>query len=156
MSLLSPTSPSPLVGSKNRKDQLSQQARNPVALRLYKVLGTNFNDEATQEALATVSDLYATPHKLSLKANTESDDETDGYALGIPSAQDELDEVVTGEAAARARKNLRRDIEHKLAQGSQQFLKALGEVDQVCMFIPDEVSPLYAHGIRVLCAIETR
>jgi len=40
-------------------------------------------------------------------------------------------ENVAGESAARARKNLRRDMENKLAEGSRQFLKAFGEVDQV-------------------------
>lgn len=36
-----------------------------------------------------------------------------------------------GETAAKARKNLRRDIERKLAEGSQKFLKAFGEVNEV-------------------------
>lgn len=36
-----------------------------------------------------------------------------------------------GDTAAKARKNLRRDIERKLAEGSQKFLKAFGEVNEV-------------------------
>ena len=37
------------------------QLRNPVSLRLYKVLSPNFDDEDTRQALGTLSDLYATP-----------------------------------------------------------------------------------------------
>ena len=36
------------------------QPRNPVSLRLYKVLSPNFDDD-TRQALVTLSDLYATP-----------------------------------------------------------------------------------------------
>ena len=35
--------------------------RNPVALRLYKVLGSTFNDDASREALLTLSELYTAP-----------------------------------------------------------------------------------------------
>ena len=43
-----------------------------------------------------------------------------------------LEESVVGDIAARARKNLRRDVENKLAESSRQFLQAFGEVDKVC------------------------
>jgi len=49
---------------------------NPVSLRLYKVLSTNFDDEDTRQALGTLSDLYATPKgKDTLAVVEELDDE---------------------------------------------------------------------------------
>ncbi|PCH37909.1 oligomeric complex COG6 [Wolfiporia cocos MD-104 SS10] len=41
-----------------------------------------------------------------------------------------LDETVPGDIAAGARKNLRRDVESKLAESSRKFLKAFGDVDK--------------------------
>ena len=83
------------------------QPRNPVSLRLYKVLSTNYDDEDTRQALGTLSDLYATPK-----------------------GEDTI-ESVPGESAAKARKYLRRDMENRLTEGSRKFLEALGEVDSV-------------------------
>ena len=40
-------------------------------------------------------------------------------------------EPVAGEIAARARKNLRRDVESKLAESNRRFLTAFSEVDKV-------------------------
>lgn len=111
------------------------QSRNPISLRLYKVLGTNFDDDATREALQTLSELYATSSTLKGKEilrNVEEDEVEEEWAK--PSglvAGELLTEAVPGESAARARKNLRRDMERKLAEGSHQFLEAFGEVDQV-------------------------
>ena len=116
--------------------------RNPISLRLYKVLGTNFNDEGTKAALRTLSDLYV-PTSASLKGKEvqrnvdelEDDDFEDDLSWGKSSVTAHDSSVVTesipGESAARARKNLRRDMEDKLAKGSRQFLKAFEEVDQV-------------------------
>ncbi|KAF9450271.1 COG6-domain-containing protein [Macrolepiota fuliginosa MF-IS2] len=120
----------------SEKKQTPAQTRNPVALRLYKVLSTNFEDTATREALQTLSDLYSPPlakGKEPVKPVDELSDDEDtediasdaGASLGQTSI-----ELVPGEIAARARKHLRRDMEKKLAEGSRQFLKALGEVDQ--------------------------
>ena len=101
--------------SPKRPQQPSNKAnlhtRNIISPRLYKVLGTNFNDEATKEALRTLSDLYVLQTA------------TSGTSTFV--------ELVPGESAARARKNLRRDMENKLAEGSRQFLRAFGEVDRV-------------------------
>jgi hypothetical protein len=77
-------------------------------------LSTNFDDHATRDALQTLSELYAA-----------SPDSIGGNIL--PTG-----ESYPGEYAARTRRNLRRDMENKLADGSQAFLKALEEVDQVC------------------------
>ncbi|KAJ7139696.1 oligomeric Golgi complex subunit 6 [Mycena epipterygia] len=111
------------------------QSRNPVSLRLYKVLGTNFDDEATREALQTLSELYATPGSA-----------VKGKEAARNIEDDELDEEwakPTG-SAARARKNLRRDMERKLAEGSHQFLKAFGEVDQKLEELQQHVAAMHA------------
>ncbi|KIM86455.1 hypothetical protein PILCRDRAFT_327206 [Piloderma croceum F 1598] len=118
------------------------QSRNPISLRLYKVLGTNFNDEASREALRTLSDLYVSvPPPGSLKGKeiqrdsdeVEDDDAEDDVLWGKSSvAANDCGflENIPGESASMARKNLRRDMENKLAEGSRQFLEAFGEVDQ--------------------------
>jgi len=98
-----------------RKGSWTAQTRNPVSVRLYKVLSNNFEDDATKEALDTLSKLYVT--------------------VGNPRPGSVLSETVPGESAARARKSLRRDMESKLAEGCHQFLKAFGEVDEVGSFV---------------------
>jgi conserved oligomeric Golgi complex subunit 6 len=119
------------------------QSRNPISLRLYKVLGTNFNDEASREALRTLSDLYVSVpppgsqkgKEVQREIDEVDDDDAEDDALWGKSSVGANDcgflENIPGESASRARKNLRRDMENKLAEGSRQFLKAFGEVDQV-------------------------
>lgn len=123
----------------------STAQRNPISLRLYKVLGTNFSDDATKEALRTLSDLYVSHYPIAASAKgkegqtdaedlDDDDTEEDGWgksSLAAPTAPDGFVESIPGESAVRARKSLRRDMENKLAEGSRQFLKAFGEVDQV-------------------------
>ncbi|KAJ7356948.1 oligomeric complex COG6, partial [Mycena albidolilacea] len=124
------------------------QSRNPISLRLYKVLGTNFDDDATREALQTLSELYATSSTLKGKEilrNVEEDEVEEEWAK--PSglvAGELLTEAVPGESAARARKNLRRDMERKLAEGSHQFLEAFGEVDQKLEELQRHVAAMHA------------
>jgi hypothetical protein len=57
------------------------------------------------------------------------DDDGDDEPAKRVSVNNESLEAIPGESAARARKNLRRDIEEKLAEGSWQFPKAFEEVD---------------------------
>lgn len=90
----------------------SNASKNPISLRLYKVLSTNFEDGATREALDTLSELYGS-----------SSSSTNGITDSNP-----------GEHAMKARRSLRRDMENKLAESSHSFVVALGEVDQVCEF----------------------
>lgn len=115
---------------------------NPISLRIYKAIGTNFDDPGSREALEIVSTFYAPTvsanHKGKEKAGplqngdaeesdvfgTLRDDEEDGDM--IPKRR-----TLKGQSAAMARKYLKRDIERKLAEGSQKFLHAFGEVDQV-------------------------
>jgi hypothetical protein len=141
MSSFSPT-PSPTALSSSiqvdRKQSWTPQARNPVSLRLYKVLGTNFDDDSTREALLTLSDLYAThgsPKGKEIRRDVEDpeDDDVEDDSVKPGAPRDAiLPEAIPGELAARARKNLRRDMENKLTEGSRQFLRAFGDVDQVC------------------------
>ena len=115
-------------------------SRNPAALRLYKILGTNFDDEGTRQALKTVSELYgpsSASHPISQKpvkpsADSDSDEEQDANTTQNTFAGTFLGSAtVPGDTAARARKHLRRDVENKLTEASHKFLKAFGEVDQV-------------------------
>jgi hypothetical protein len=110
----------------------STQGRNPISLRLYKVLGSNYEDDATREALRTLSELYVAPGSSKardwISTDAQEMDDFEDNAVRVPI------EAVPGESAARARRNLRRDMENKLTEGSRQFLKAFGEVDQVCLF----------------------
>ncbi|KAF8662717.1 hypothetical protein AX16_001159 [Volvariella volvacea WC 439] len=130
MSLAS-RSPTPSLASVRNEPSSSQASRNPVSLRLYKVLGTNFTDDATKEALETLSELYALPKHASLPAQVDqADDDLEGDALEDSHVRERNMEPVTSEIAVRARRNLRRDMEYKLAQGSHQFMQALEEVDQ--------------------------
>ena len=117
-------------------------SRNPVALRLYKILGTNFDDEGTRQALKTVSELYgpsSAAHPISRKSvkpstdsDSDEDEEQDTNAVQNTFADTFLGSAnVPGDTAARARRHLRRDVENKLTEASHKFLKAFGEVDQV-------------------------
>ncbi|KAJ6519432.1 oligomeric Golgi complex subunit 6 [Mycena sanguinolenta] len=125
------------------------QSRNPISLRLYKVLGTNFDDGATREALQTLSELYATSSSTSKGKETlrnvdEDEAEEDWVKPTSGLAEELLTETIPGESAGRARKNLRRDMERKLAQGSHQFLEALGEVDQKLEELQRHVAAMHA------------
>jgi hypothetical protein len=94
-------------------------ARNPISLRLWKVIGsTSFDDPSSREALQTVSDYY-THHE------THS---------AVPDARRRKRyqlQADQGQAAASARRNLKRDLETQLSEGSARFLEAFGEVDKV-------------------------
>ncbi|KAK7693935.1 hypothetical protein QCA50_003509 [Cerrena zonata] len=110
MLAVSPSSPSKTPHSH------SPQPPNPLSTRLYKVLAANFDDDSTKEALNTLAELYA-PAIISTSANVKG--------KGSSSKGD-----VPGDLAARARKNLKRDVESKLAESSRKFLDAFAEVDK--------------------------
>jgi conserved oligomeric Golgi complex subunit 6 len=126
-----------------KANSATPQPRNPVSLRVYKLLRTNFNDDATREALQTLSELYGTPASVNLLAkgkelkldyddwNEEDDDEHEANRPSV-TVNSLVHDNTAWNFAARARKSLRRDMENKLAKGSRQFLAAFGEVDQVC------------------------
>ncbi|CAK5280086.1 unnamed protein product [Mycena citricolor] len=139
--LLAPTSSTLSADRKTRS-----VPRNPVSLRLYKVLGTNFNDESTQEALQTLSELYAGPVEGTAKGKEPLHTlNIDGALQNETSPGDaSWSEVVPGESAAQARKHLRRDMEMKLAEGSREFLKAFEEVDRKLEELQTHVAAMHA------------
>ena len=127
---LTPTSSLSSQFNLNGDRKAVSQPRNPVSLRLYKVLSTNYDDEDTRQALGTLSELYATPKsKDTLVVAEDVDDEV--FCDSVDASTTALAESVPGESAVKARKYLRRDMENKLTEGSKKFLEALGEVDSV-------------------------
>ena len=130
-----PTGP-PLLESRSSQKLVdgskAGSSRNPISLRLVKVLGTNYDDPATREALITLSDNYRSPEAAKGKTiereiKAEDDDvpsDSESISLGKHAG-------LSSGTAARARKSLRRDAELKLTQGSRQFVKAFQEVDKV-------------------------
>ena len=136
------TSPKTMATASPSPQPATPSSRNPVALRLYKILGTNFDDEGTRQALKTVSEHYgpsSAAHLISrkpTKPSTDSDSD-EGEEQDTNTTQNAFADTflgsanVPGDTAARARKHLRRDVENKLTEASHKFLKAFGEVDQV-------------------------
>ncbi|KAG8970571.1 Golgi transport complex subunit 6 [Tulasnella sp. 419] len=147
-SLSTPPIVSPALSSARRVAS-SIPARNPIALRLYKVLGANYQDPSTLEALETLSSFYSS------SPATESilDETHDHVMVDEPEAAAEDEGIIEWnvdrnarndlrrhtnpnlknigtELAGNARKNLRRDLETKLAESSRRFLQAFAEVDQ--------------------------
>ena len=131
---------------------MSNATRNPLSLRLVKILGSTYDDRATREALDILSTLYVPPSSHSKEPTTvkrksrqirveetldglQSDDSGDEVATAvhpISSVVSALDEErAISEGAAKARKNLKRDMENKLSQTSKMFLAAFSEVNQV-------------------------
>lgn len=115
---------------------------NPIQLRIYKAIGTTFEDPGSREALEIVSSFYAP--STTLKGKERAQDSQDVFGGGGQSTRRDDDEeeeedifsrrrTLKGQSAAMARKHLKRDVERKLADGSHKFLKAFGEVDKVSL-----------------------
>lgn len=120
------TSPSPVPVLSDRKAS-TPASKAPISLRLYKVLGTNYDDPGVKEALLTLSELYDTKLEVQISRRVESDEEDGDEDESLDNAP-----VLPREnVAERARRNFRRDVGGKLADGSRKFLQAFGEVDQV-------------------------
>jgi hypothetical protein len=122
----SSTAPAPAPSSRN----------NPISLRIYKAIGTSFDDPASRQALDIAASLYSGKGKA---RELDHDDTTNGT--------EDTDEIGfrragKGESAAMARKWLKRDIEGRLASSSQRFLEAFGEVDKVCLQMRGPASSL--------------
>lgn len=136
-----PSAPITEVVRRSQTASPSPLSRNPVSLRLYKVLGATFEDDATKEALSTLSDLYSPSESPAVVSIAKEDavvpdgvDEFDADSVkDVPSF---LRGAPPGDTAAKARKHLRRDIESKMEEGSLRFLAAFGMVDQVSIALP--------------------
>lgn len=121
----------------------SSSRTNPISLRIYKALGTTFDDPTTLEALQVASGYYEPAYAASISsakgkskaqdAAVEDDSEGDGDEDESPIFRRTLKTANAGEgsSAALARKYLKRDVEAELARGSVKFLHAFGEVDKV-------------------------
>ncbi|KAF8319876.1 oligomeric complex COG6-domain-containing protein [Amanita rubescens] len=72
----------------------------------------------TRSPLQTLSEFYSQAGSSGDKQPDSGTDGADGNEFG------------SGELAAKARKNFRRDMENKLADGSQQFMKVLRDVNE--------------------------
>lgn len=119
----------------------STSTRNPISLRLYKVLGTNYDDPATREALETLSELYRAPDSSKGKAVDRElkQDDDELAAMDVEAKVAGRHVLASTGTAVRARKSLRRDAELKLAQGSRQFVRAFQEVDKVKIHIKPRI-----------------
>lgn len=135
---------------------------NPIALRLYKITSRTTLDQPTQEALQILSERYCQPvvpsngaeagpsrtngYWLSNDKDNEWDDDSDFTDEEDVSKPDEeankrrakramrsLLRDADPDAATRARKNFKKDVEGELAKGSMKFLKAFGKVDEVSL-----------------------
>ncbi|KAI6164060.1 oligomeric complex COG6 [Pisolithus thermaeus] len=104
--------------------------RNPITHRLRKILATSFTDPTTVEALQTLSQLYSAPRPDNSVDAANGDSDEWSESDGDDAEQQHPQDGVIDETAARARKNLQRDLENKLAQDSEHFLRAFGEVNQ--------------------------
>ncbi|WWD09169.1 hypothetical protein V865_007291 [Kwoniella europaea PYCC6329] len=134
---MSTFSPPPPTASPSRSLSLSLSAptsipssrNNPISLRIYKTIGTSFDDQSSREALELASSFYSSSSSTSVEKGKGKADlsvsEQDEDLEGLPRRR-----TLRGQSAATARKWLKRDVESTLAGGSQKFLEAFAEVDQ--------------------------
>ncbi|CEL55748.1 Conserved oligomeric Golgi complex subunit 6 OS=Cryptococcus neoformans var, neoformans serotype D (strain B-3501A) GN=COG6 PE=3 SV=1 [Rhizoctonia solani AG-1 IB] len=144
------------LSSSNRKPSstASPATRNPLSLRIYKVLGANFDDPSTREAFEALVEYYppeseahfTTKHDVSKAAagagsDSDTEDENDPWAVRWPARAHSIPAVGLGPGttAARARQSLQRDVEGRLADGGKKFLEAFGEVDKKLDVLRDHV-----------------
>lgn len=113
---------------------------NPISLRIYKAIGTTFDDPESREALEIVSSFYAPSTSNTTKGKGKAQEDQDIFGSHDPSALTNGDgeedifsrrRTLKGQSAAMARRHLKRGVERKLADGSHKFLNAFGEVDKV-------------------------
>nr|KIR44060.1 hypothetical protein I312_06740 [Cryptococcus bacillisporus CA1280] len=98
---------------------------NPISLRIYKAIGTSFDDVSSREALEIASGMYG-PEDPKGKGKVQSEyEELEEDDDTFPKRR-----TLKGQSAATARKYLKQDIETSLATGSAKFLEAFAEVDQ--------------------------
>ncbi len=114
--------------SRPTTDRISKPgvARNPVSLRLYKIIGTNHDDNATRKALDILSELYQAPDPDS-KAKTHSP-----YSGAVKEqATYHPTTSLHDSTVAKARRNLKRDVESRATRDSREFLRVFKQVNNV-------------------------
>ncbi|ORY21431.1 putative intra-golgi transport-related protein [Naematelia encephala] len=114
----------------SRSGTATTARNNPISLRIYKAIGTSFDDPGSREALEIASSFYAPSSSGTSKGKALSDDELGKEENGEPGSEVVMRRTLRGQSAAMARKCLKRDIEGRMAGGSRRFLEAFGEVDQ--------------------------
>ncbi|KAG8765755.1 Golgi transport complex subunit 6 [Ceratobasidium sp. 428] len=152
---------SPLSPTTSRKltHGIPSTTRNPLSLRIYKVLGANFDDPSTREAFETLAEYYPPEKSTSLTSKTESsktpaglesdsdtEDDADPWAIKWPAKAKPASAVTpeAGTTAARARQSLQRDVEGILADEGQKFLHAFAEVDKKLDVLQEHVQVMNA------------
>jgi hypothetical protein len=93
-----------------------QSSKNPIALRIYKVLGTNYKDDALRESLQSLKHFYP-------------DVATEQIAGDFPTGDSNPD--LLGSKVAFVSKNLSRDLQTRLETSSLKYLKAFELVNKV-------------------------
>jgi len=86
----------------------SSSTRNPLNLKVHRLLSSNLEDAGTRAALDTLGELE--------KAELESDKSAQGRGIG---------------AALKRGTGLRKEVDGRMAQGSKEFLQAFSEVNDV-------------------------
>lgn len=109
-------------GSGSSTPSPAASRNNPISLRIYKAIGTSFDDRSSREALEIASNFYSSTSKGKGRADSPPEDGEDVMPIR---------RTLRGQSAATARRNLKRDVEARMAGGAQRFLEAFGEVDQV-------------------------
>ncbi|KAG8678320.1 Golgi transport complex subunit 6, partial [Ceratobasidium sp. 395] len=152
---------SPLSPTTSRKltHGIPSTTRNPLSLRIYKVLGANFDDPSTREAFETLAEYYPPEKSTSLTPKTESsktsagfesdsdvEDDADPWAIKWPAKAKPASAIApeAGTTAARARQSLQRDVEGILADEGQKFLHAFAEVDKKLDVLQEHVQVMNA------------
>lgn len=120
------------VSSPSTNGKRTSPAWNPISLRLYKVLGANYDDSRTRDALETLSAYYASPPITTAWRHVDPGEPIASDQIIQNSKTPEGHAYNSGDIAVRARRNLRRDTEARLAEGSEKFLKAFRGVDDAC------------------------
>jgi hypothetical protein len=122
------SSPAPSRSNSHNPVSLTSSRNNPISLRIYKAIGTTFDDPSSRQALEIASSYYADTKGKSKAVGEDDEDDILG-SNGVGGMKRSL--VGRENTAAMARKGLKRDVEARLAGGSQKFLEAFGEVDKV-------------------------
>ncbi|EIN07029.1 oligomeric complex COG6 [Punctularia strigosozonata HHB-11173 SS5] len=149
LSATSPAVRTPVLSPTTNRS-IETPARNPVSQRLYRILGSSFDDPASREALVTLSDFY-TPTNSSGSGSKNSEEDDDDWdddeflddAVGHTNTASAA-ERPTGGVASNARKYMRRDVEQKLAESSKHFLEAFGTVNQQLDVLQEHIRAMRA------------
>jgi hypothetical protein len=101
------TEPRPSLSSRNSSGNLASSTRNPLNLKVHRLLTSNLEDAGTRAALETLGELE--------RSERESGEK---QGRGI-------------KAALESGGGLRKEIDARMTRGSKDFLKAFSEVNDV-------------------------